>query len=84
MGLEYGSKWILAGEQMRTAELIESADEDGFTPLHLAIIQGNLQLVNLLLANGADLIALDNEGHSVVHRTTGKVPSKGVARMYNR
>lgn len=53
-------------------ELLESADEDGFTPLHLAIIQGNLAMVNLLLANKADVNAVDNEGHSVVHWATGK------------
>lgn len=53
-------------------ELLESADEDGFTPLHLAVIQGNMALVNLLLANKADVNALDNEGHSVVHWATGK------------
>uniref|UniRef100_A0A182P459 ANK_REP_REGION domain-containing protein n=1 Tax=Anopheles epiroticus TaxID=199890 RepID=A0A182P459_9DIPT len=59
-----------ASVAMVAPELIESADEDGFTPLHLAVIQGNLQLVNLLLANGADVNALDNEGHSVVHWAT--------------
>lgn len=61
-----------ASVAMVAPELIESADEDGFTPLHLAVIQGNLQLVNLLLANGADVNALDNEGHSVVHWATGR------------
>lgn len=52
-------------------ELLESADEDGFTPLHLAVIQGNMPLVNLLLANKANVDALDNEGHSVIHWATG-------------
>ncbi|XP_059610824.1 inversin-B [Phlebotomus argentipes] len=56
-----------ASVAMAAPELIESADEDGFTPLHLAVIQGNLSLVNLLLANKADVNALDGEGHSVVH-----------------
>ncbi|XP_062557855.1 ankyrin repeat domain-containing protein 12 isoform X2 [Armigeres subalbatus] len=66
------SKDIVAAASvaMVAPELIEQADEDGFTPLHLAVIQGNLQLVNLLLANGADVNALDNEGHSVVHWAT--------------
>ncbi|GAB0094139.1 Ankyrin repeat [Sergentomyia squamirostris] len=56
-----------ASVAMAAPELIESADEDGFTPLHLAVIQGNVSLVNLLLANKADVNALDGEGHSVVH-----------------
>ncbi|TMW40751.1 hypothetical protein DOY81_014169, partial [Sarcophaga bullata] len=54
-------------------ELLESADEDGFTPLHLAVIQGNLAMVNLLLANKADVNAVDKEGHSVVHWATGNM-----------
>jgi len=37
----------------------------------LAVIQGNMALVNLLLANKADVNALDNEGRSVVHWATG-------------
>lgn len=53
-------------------ELLDSADEDGFTPLHLSVIQGNLAMVNFLLANNADINAVDNEGHSVVHWATGK------------
>lgn len=51
-------------------ELLESADDDGFTPLHLAVIQGNVPLVNLLVANKANVNAVDNEGHSVVHWAT--------------
>lgn len=57
---------------MAAPELMESADEDGFTPLHLAVIQGNMSLVSLLLANKSDVNSLDNEGHSVVHWATGK------------
>lgn len=53
-------------------ELLDSADEDGFTPLHLSVIQGNLAMVNFLLANNANINAVDNEGHSVVHWATGK------------
>jgi hypothetical protein len=50
---------------------MEQADEDGFKPIHLAVIQGTLETVNLLLANKVDVKALDNEGHSVVHWATG-------------
>lgn len=45
-------------------EQMEQADEDGFKPIHLAVIQGSLETVNLLLANKVDLNALDGEGHS--------------------
>lgn len=57
---------------MAAPDLIETHDEDGFTPLHLAVIAGNMQLVTFLLANNADVNALDNEKHTVVHWATGK------------
>ncbi|KAG4080011.1 hypothetical protein HA402_006323 [Bradysia odoriphaga] len=67
-----GQRDLVAAASVAIAapELLESADEDGFTPLHLAVIQGNMALVNLLLANKTDVNALDNEGHSVVHWAT--------------
>lgn len=63
---------LVAAASVTTAapDLLESADEDGLTPLHLAVIQGNMALVNLLLANKANVDAVDNEGHSVVHWAT--------------
>jgi ankyrin repeat protein len=56
---------------MTAPHLMEQADEDGFKPIHLAVIQGTLETVNLLLANKVDVNALDNEGHSVIHWATG-------------
>lgn len=58
---------------MQAPELVESRDEDGFTPLHLAVIAGNVQLVQFLIASGADVNALDSERHSVVHWATGEL-----------
>ncbi|XP_050300061.1 ankyrin repeat domain-containing protein 35 isoform X2 [Anthonomus grandis grandis] len=55
---------------MAAPDLVESRDEDGFTPLHLAVIAGNTQLVTFLLANNADVAAVDNEKHTVVHWAT--------------
>ena len=52
---------------------MEQADEDGFKPIHLAVIQGTLETVNLLVANKVNVNALDNEGHSVIHWATGKL-----------
>lgn len=45
----------------------------GLTPLHLGVIQGNSALVNLLIANKANVNAIDNEGHSVVHWAAGEL-----------
>nr|CAH7738336.1 unnamed protein product [Callosobruchus chinensis] len=59
---------------MAAPELIEGRDDDGFTPLHLAVIAGNMQLVTFLLANGADVNAVDNEEHTVVHWAAAGAP----------
>lgn len=55
---------------MAAPHLIDGRDEDGFTPLHLAVIAGNIQLITFLLANRADVNAVDNESHTVVHWAT--------------
>lgn len=52
-------------------ELVDAPDAEGHTPLHLAVIAGDTQLVAVLLANGADVNAKDLEGHSVLHWATG-------------
>ncbi|CAB3378008.1 Hypothetical predicted protein [Cloeon dipterum] len=51
-------------------ELLDARDKDGFTPLNLAIIAGNISLVRFLLHKRADLTAVDNEKHSLVHWAT--------------
>ncbi|XP_065211635.1 ankycorbin-like isoform X2 [Planococcus citri] len=51
-------------------ELLDAADEDGYTALHLAVIAGNVLLVNFLLSKNADINKLDTERHSVIHWAT--------------
>ena len=53
-------------------DLVDARDEDGYTPLHLAVIAGNRQLIKFLLDKNADVNCLDYERHSVVHWATGK------------
>lgn len=65
---------------MAAPELIDSRDEDGFTPLHLAVIAGNMPLVTFLLANNADVNAVDNEKHTVVHWATGEFPFQNLVK----
>ncbi|GFW06130.1 hypothetical protein TNCV_4479211 [Trichonephila clavipes] len=47
--------------------LLNLPDEDGFTPLHLAIIAGNKAVARVLLKHGADPDRMDKERHSTVH-----------------
>jgi ankyrin repeat protein len=53
-------------------DLVDARDEDGYTPLHLAVIAGNRPLIKFLLSKNADVNCLDYERHSVIHWATGK------------
>ncbi|XP_049878013.1 protein phosphatase 1 regulatory subunit 12A isoform X2 [Pectinophora gossypiella] len=55
---------------MAAPALAGARDADGLTPLHLAVVHGNVPLVQTLLAAGADVNARDDEHHTVVHWAT--------------
>lgn len=46
---------------------VNAVDDDGCTPLHMATVCGNLEVVKILLRCGAFLNAQDNEGESPLH-----------------
>ncbi|XP_046579895.1 serine/threonine-protein phosphatase 6 regulatory ankyrin repeat subunit C-like [Haliotis rubra] len=50
--------------------LLNTPDKEGLTPLHMAAITGNSNLLRLLLKKGANLTCRDQEGHTVVHWAT--------------
>jgi ankyrin repeat protein len=52
--------------------LLNEKDEEGYTPLHLAVIAGNTSIVKFLISQGADYDAVDTEMHSAIHWATGK------------
>lgn len=54
------------------SSLLNTQDEEGYTPIHLAVINGNKDAVKRLVTAGADLNCLDNEQHSLVHWATGE------------
>ena len=48
-------------------ELLNKKDDEGYTPLHLAVIAGNKPVIKYLISRGADVNAVDNERHSALH-----------------
>ena len=61
--------------------LLSTTDGEGLTPLHMAVIAGNVPLIRLLLKRGASLQCRDEEEHTVAHWATGTSPSEG--RLYS-
>jgi len=41
--------------------------QGGFSPLHFASFHGNVKLIKLLIRNGADIRALDNQLINMLH-----------------
>ncbi|XP_067005492.2 transient receptor potential channel pyrexia [Anabrus simplex] len=51
------------------SQLTESRDERGFTPLMLAALRGRTDCIQALLAEGADIRAVDStKGHTALHK----------------
>ena len=54
--------------QYELAEYVNSkTTKDEFTPLHYASFKGNIQVMKLLIANGADMQARNQFGLNVLH-----------------
>ena len=47
---------------------VNKADDDGLTPLHRSARKGNVEMVSLLVANGADLNVKDRWVGGFFHR----------------
>lgn len=47
--------------------LIDAQDSTGFTPLFVAVMAGNIDNLDILIAGGAQLTHIDCDKHSAVH-----------------
>ena len=52
---------------LRSEQLVGARDCHGFTPLHYAARHGSASVVGYLLDGGADVTALDSEGHPALY-----------------
>ena len=48
-------------------DLLNKKDDEGYTPLHLAVIAGNRPVIKYLISRRAEVNAVDNERHSALH-----------------
>ena len=63
-------------------ELVNTKDDDGYTPLHLAVtIFGKQEAVKLLIAKGADVNAKGNMGATPLHLTLTKLGDKEMVKL---
>jgi len=51
----------------RSAELLQSQDRNGRTGLHIAAMHGHIQMVEILLGQGAEINATDRNGWTPLH-----------------
>lgn len=60
---------------------VNAADDDGFTPLHLAASRDNLDIVRLLLDAGADVNAMSNTGETPLYNAVRNTAPAGLDIM---
>jgi len=58
---------ILLSTDIKSEQLVGARDCHGFTPLHYAARHGSASVVGYLLEGGADVTALDSEGHPALY-----------------
>ncbi len=66
------------------ASLLNQKNIGGATALHIAARSGNLEIINILLENGADVNAMDNESYTPLMRAAIIGNSKIVEALLNK
>lgn len=59
---------VLLGHCKRNGFRLDSTNDDGFTPLHLAVMCKNLKVTKILLERGSSYVLRDlKHGHNILH-----------------
>jgi len=58
----------------RDRSVLDTPDNSGHTPLHAAVIAGNVDVLESLLSLGANVNAQDSERHTAAHWAVGLYP----------
>ncbi|XP_013410662.1 ankyrin repeat domain-containing protein 49 [Lingula anatina] len=64
---ENGEVDIVTELLQKDASLIQAVDKDGYTPLHRAAYNGEMDVVKILLSQGADVNAQTKDGWQPIH-----------------
>jgi len=62
----------------RDRSVVDTSDNAGHTPLHTAVIAGNMDVVRALLDHGANINAQDHDRHTAAHWAVGLYTIKSI------
>lgn len=85
--LHAASKGEIASYLLSNSANIESVDDTLKTPLHIACLEGNLELVKVLIENGANVHAETSDGLTpldLLEKTTNKKDKKEIECLLNK
>lgn len=68
----------------RSPGLLRSADDSGFTPLHIAATAGRVEIVDYLLAQGCDVEARNAEGRTPLFQTVPLARGEAFVRLLEK
>ncbi len=64
--------WVLQRLYLHPEECNEHSPENGWMPLHVAVMNGNFRMAEVLLRFGAEANAANNAGKNALHDAAGK------------
>ncbi|KAH8895368.1 ankyrin [Thozetella sp. PMI_491] len=75
---------VVTGVARSAPHLLLQCDEDGYTPLQLALSQNNIHAAELFIDAGSDLATPDPEGNTGLHYLASQLFSSSVQKIWYR